>query len=95
MCHTYVCLHAIYIKMIIFKLAVETKVLFADEHLLILFDCKINEAGCQPNGKEIVINQRDRESPLSAAAINFVKDVIRTQTCENPDILEILSVPGV
>ena len=73
----------------------ETKVLFADEHLLILFDCKINEAGCEPNSKEIVINQRERETPLSSAAINFVKDVIRTQTCENPDILEVLRVPGV
>ena len=54
----------------------------------------MNGSHCLENGTEIGIIQRDRTTPLTPAAINFIKDIIRTQTCEDPERLETLPVPG-
>ncbi len=74
-----------------------TKLLFADDNLLVTYDCVVPEYSDrveQCARREIGVHHRNRAAPLTQPAINFIKDIVRTQTCLDPEALEVLHIPS-
>ena len=79
-----------------FYFVVASKILLATEELMIMYNCQLsslNDIQCGPDNTEIRIRSRHRDKPFNEPTIHYIKDIIRTQTCIDPELFEILPIP--